>query len=138
MLPPARRLSFLRVLAPVFLVAAAVLVAGCSGGPSDAVSGEVKMKDGKAVNGEVVFTGGGKEYKGPLTTGKYKVENLPKGEYDVMIKGFGGPAVQVPKDSKVPESNMGVSPPDKYSKPGVLPKYNYPGGRQTQNFTLDP
>jgi len=143
---PALRSVLLRILAPALLLASALFLAGCGTSSKDSISGTVTMKDGKNVSGTVFFVGGGKEYSGPLLDGKYQTSNVPKGEYDVLVKGMGGmagPTVtpNVPKD--VPKTSdggnkMGVPPPDKYAKPGALPKFTHPGGNQTHNITLDP
>jgi len=97
------------------------------------------MKNGDKVSGTVVFVSGGKEFSGPLLDGNYTVVNVPKGECDVLVKGMGAIAPP-PKDAKeMPGvTKMGVPPPEKYSKPGALPKYTVKGGKETHNIVLDP
>jgi hypothetical protein len=139
--------ALLRLVGSALLLTLASLVAGCGDGSAkDSISGTVKTSAGDNVSGTVVFVAGGKEAQGPLLDGKYKVDNPPKGDCDVLVKGIGGPMggtqVNVPKDtSKMPGNETGktgVAPNQKYAHPGVLPKYKFTGGKQTHNITLDP
>jgi len=139
----------LELAAPALLAAAVALVAGCGGGAKDSISGTVKTKDGKDVSGEIIFKAGDKEVRGGLLKGKYTVENPPKGDLDVIIKGppggaiAGGGAVAPPtKDAAppAPSTDMGVPPNAKYSVAGQAGmKYKFEGGKKTDvNFDLDP
>jgi hypothetical protein len=121
------------------------LAVGCttsSGPPS--LSGNVTL-DGQKVGGTIVFVGGdGKEYPGGLLNGRYLVMNVPKGDYDVIIRGMGGSGSLTPKKDKdagggtLGTDSQGVEPPAKYAKAGALEKVKVTGGQQTQNFTLTP
>jgi len=136
------------MLGLISLTLALVVLTGCGdGGAKDSISGTVTMKDGQPVSGSVIFTSGGKEYSGGLLDGKYKVESVPKGEYDVLVKGVGGavgpaPPGNVPKDKDMsmvtPGQKTSGSPPFKYSRAGSLPKLTVTGGKQTHNVVLDP
>jgi len=133
----------LRFLAPsVFL--AAVLLTGCGGGAKDVVSGTVKTKKDKLINGQIIFkSSDGKEVSGAILDGKYKVEGVPKGELDVIIKGTAGGSAPVPppKDASkdMPSaSGGGVAPNKKYESAGALPKFKFDGGKkENADFVLD-
>jgi len=123
------------------LVSLAVGCASSSGPPS--LTGTVTL-DGQKVGGTIVLVGGdGKEHPGAILNGKYLVMNVPKGEYDVIIRGMGGAGALAPKKDKdaggtVATDSQGVEPPAKYAKAGALEKVKVTGGQQTQNFTLTP
>jgi len=111
--PPGR---FLQVL----LLSTLIVGVGCgTTGPKDVVSGKVTYK-GSPVEGTITFiTAAGKEFQGPITGGAYFLNDTPKGEVRVTIKGPPTLSVQGKGDvpalpaSKGPAVQMGVSPPKK-------------------------
>jgi|SRR5579872_4036378 len=135
-------------LFPAFVfLSAALALCGCSGGgqsgPKDIVKGKVTM-DGKPVAGDVIFQSTADKNKDPLKTttaldGTYSISNLPKGEYQVMVKGM---LAGLAKGEKTPgdtAAKSGVEPPAKYAKPdNGLPKVDFKGGEMTHNIELTP
>jgi len=144
--------AVLRLLAPGLLLAAAAFVAGCGGGPKDVVSGTVKTKKGDKVQGQIIFrSSDGKEASGGILDGKYKIENVPKGDLDVIIKGSpgagsAGPKPVIPNADKGEKPEVGgaaaaggVAPNKKYETAGALPKFKFDGGKKENvDFELDP
>jgi len=131
------------------------VIVGCSGGGKDAansVSGKVQYK-GQDVQGMVVFVSGSGEFQGPILGGKYKVDNPPKGEVTVLVRGLGPGAM--PGGLKAPPGATGagkdaapgktldaggaggVQPPAKYAdaKTSDL-KFTVTGGKQTYDIEL--
>jgi len=128
------------------LLSAVALGLGCgdSSGAKDQVHGKVTL-NGEGVSGFVVLVGSDKkEAQGPLLNGTYHVDNPPKGEVDVLIRGMAGmaaPPGPKPKESPtttLPSSGSGVAPPPKYATPGALPKLKVTGGKQKHDITLQP
>jgi len=134
-----------RLLLTLPLLLASIALVGCGGGggAKNSVSGTVTTKDGKNVSGQVVLVSGGKEYVGPLLDGKYTVDEVPKGEADVLVKSTPGmiSAPPPPKEKDMSKfqntGGPGISPPAKYAQAGALPKVTVTGGKQTHNITLE-
>jgi len=142
---PVRKLINLALLSAMLFAVTFVVGCGDSSGAKDQVSGKVTL-NGQGVNGFVVFVGADKkEAQGPLLNGIYHIDNPPKGEVDVLVKGMGGPvgpAPTPPKDSSTTGTlggtSGGAAPPPKYAVPGALPKFKVTGGKQTHDITLQP
>jgi hypothetical protein len=125
---------------------AVVFALGCGrGGSKDVVTGSVTL-NGQGVDGTIVFVGSdGKEVNGPLLNGKYQINNPPKGEVDVLVKGAPGArtaAVQPKSAPPMPDGGKaapaGIAPPFKYAQRGNGLKFKVTGGRQEKNFELTP
>jgi len=130
-----RRLLALFLLTP--------LVLGCGGGGgASSLNGTVTL-NGEKVAGTIVLVGAdGKEFPGPILNGKYVVPNVPKGEYDVLVRGApgsGGGLMTPKKDTtSLGSESQGVAPPEKYAKAGALEKLKVTGGDQKKDFALTP
>lgn len=131
--------------------------AGCSKGAKDVVTGKVTLA-GQKVNGAVTFIGPDKkQVTGGIVNGVYTIENPPKGDNIVLVKGHGdampgaaknlGGAVADPtpdksggdmmKDNRV-KSDLGVPPPPKYASEATSGlKFTVTGGKQTNDITLE-
>lgn len=138
------RPRFARTLATCGFATALLALLGCGGGgggSKDSVSGKI-THNGQSVAGTVTFVGADKqEHNGPIMDGKYTVGNLPKGEYQVLVKGItpgGTPLVPV-KGEKAAEgagAASGAAPPEKYSKPGNGLTFTSAGGEQKHDIDL--
>jgi hypothetical protein len=115
-------------------------LAGCGGrgkAPDSSVSGKVTL-GGRAVAGQVVFVGSDqKEIAAPINPeGAYQINNPPKGEYQVVVKGVPGvpvvPGTKAPGDAPPP----GAAPPAKYAQPGNGLKFSITGGEQKYDIEL--
>jgi hypothetical protein len=136
----ARRRADRRVRCFLLLVAAAVGL-GCAGpnGVRDCVSGTVTL-NGQPVEGMIVFITGGEETLAPLVNGLYKIDNPPKGEVDIVIRGMEESApLAPPRDAAaVAAGSTGAAPPARYAAPGAIPRFKVTGGRQKLDLTLTP
>jgi len=100
--------------------------------------------NGQAVAGQVVFVGTDKtEVASPIAPdGMYRVNNPPKGQATVLVKGTGTPAGgALPKDTKGPDvggGSTGVAPPAKYATAAGGLTFDVTGGEQTFNIELKP
>ena len=136
------RTPFVSSLALLLVV---VLGAGCAPGgkaPDGAVSGKVTL-GGRPVAGQVVFVGGDhKEIAAPITPeGGYQINNPPKGEYQVFVKGLpaqGPPpgAAKAPGDAPPLRAPTGAAPPAKYAQAGNGLKFTVTGGEQKYDIEL--
>jgi hypothetical protein len=140
---PARYVSLL-----VFSISTIALVGCGSKGASDSVSGKVTM-NGQIVAGQVIFiTSDKKEIASPITAeGVYTINNPPKGEVQIIVKGAvapGGPVARpIPKGDKTPGepppspmASSGATPPAKYAQAGNGLKFTVTGGQQTYDIDL--
>jgi len=141
--------SLLPLCRGAFLFLGLLVLGGCgSGGAANSLSGKVTL-NGNPVGGTLTFSGGGKEV-GPVPInpdGTYKVENLPVGEVNIIVKGFPGVGVGMPtapppaiKGMEMPTgaAKMGVAPPARYAAPGNGLTVTVKGGKQTHDIVLNP
>jgi hypothetical protein len=121
-------------------------LAGCGQSHGNVVTGTVKMKNGDAVSGTIFFKGKTNSRQGPITNGKYVIEQVDAGPNGITISGNPGsaaPPAKTEKGPKMPEidagkgASMGVNPPDKYAKPGVL-EFDVQSGKNEKDFILEP
>lgn len=140
-LVPASRLLRYTAVATLLALCGILASLGCGGTGKSSLSGKVTLK-GSGVTGDIILIGADKkEIKGDILNGNYRIENPPKGEYDVVIRGL--PTFSMPPAAKDAPTNTAatdtaVSPPAKYAKPGSLPKLSVTGGNQTHNIELVP
>jgi len=138
---------------PLFVLAAAVVWSiGCSGGGAKTeVQGSITYKD-KPVSGTIELQADGKKVaEAPITGGKYKIANPPKGTYQVVIRPMGvaagvpgagpgaSPAVSSPPlGSGMPNiMSQTIDPPAKYSDARTSGlTLEVKGGKETQDFAL--
>jgi hypothetical protein len=149
--PPARR-SLLgtwcpRWFAPCLVLAALVLVAGCSGKVENSVSGKVLL-NGKPVAGTVVFIWPDKkELVSPIgPDGQYAFPNPTRGTVTILVKGMGGG----PTGGKVAPPpgatgklgaglGQGEAPPARYADARTSGlSYDIKGGKETYDLPLTP
>jgi hypothetical protein len=125
----------------VLLLAVTAGLGGC--GPpnkvNDSVTGKVTLK-GQPVAGEVIFVGSDrKEVGSPIgADGSYQIYNPPKGEVQILVKGFPGAAVEPPKDAPPRPGAGGAAPPARYARPNNGLTMTVTGGKQTHDVPLTP
>lgn len=136
---------FRRPFRYVAVACAAFALAGCASKAAeggDAVGGKVTL-NGKPVAGQVVFVGGDRKEVVALIapTGGYSLANLPRGEWQVFVRGTGLKVPLVPKGAAPPPgltAAIGVAPPVRYAQPKHAQKFTFAGGAQTFDIELKP
>ena len=137
--------KFRRRLKFAAIACAAFALAGCAGKAAesgDAVSGKVTLS-GKPVSGQVVFVGADRKEVVAMTApdGGYSLANLPRGEWQVFVRGAGLKAPPLPKGVAPPPgltAAIGVPPPARYAQPKHAQKFTATGGAQTFDIELKP
>jgi len=138
-----------RLVSLPLLVFLLLVAAGCpSTVAKDNVSGKVTVAGEKVVMGTITFIGAdGKTATGNITPTGYVVENPPKGECKITIKGMGltlnapvkdssKDSEKVTKDMKMETPAMGATPPKKYESPENGLKFTVTSGKQKHDIDL--